>query len=247
MQGMRSAGISDFQLYLRWNMRMRMFGAASALAAGLAFSTATSRAAILTMDSTDAWNGTSPTGPTPWLEATFTDAGTNTVTMKLTAENLSTNSGNAEDVMDWLFNLDPALTPSNLMFNFVSQTGSFTDPTINATTHGGQTTQGNVPFDIDVAFATGNPSNRFSQGDSITYTITDTHAGDTLDAESFDFTTSKSPFGPFYDSAHIQNTGSNGNGSGDIAATTVTVPEPYSISMMGLTGMALLRRRRKVK
>jgi hypothetical protein len=202
------------------------------------------RASIVIMDSNNAWNGTSPTGATPWLEAKFTDSSTpGVVDMTLTAENLSTNSGNLEDVQDWFFNIDPALTPSDLSFNFVSKTGTFTTPTIVATTDDAQKTQGNVPFDVDVSFATGNPSDRFTQGDSITYSITYGGAG-TFNANSFAFTTSKGAFGPFYDSAHIQNTGSNGQGSGDIASTTVTVPEPASVGAAGAAALLLMRRPR---
>jgi hypothetical protein len=197
------------------------------------------RASFVIMDSNNAWNGTSPTGPTPWLEAAFSDTSTGVVSLTLTAKNLSDNSGNLEDVQDWLFNLDPALTPSNLSFSLVKKTGAFTTPTITATTDNAQKTQGNVPFDIDVSFATGNPSNRFTQGDSITYSITYSGTG-TFDANSFAFTTSKGSFGPFYDSAHIQNTGSNGQGSGDIAATTVTTPEPASAVVAAAAGVLIL-------
>jgi len=201
------------------------------------------RASFVIMDSGNAWNGTSPTGPMPWLEAAFSDTSPGVVKLTLTAKNLSNNSGNLEDVQDWLFNLDPALTPSDLSFNFLNKTGTFTTPTIIATTDDAQKTQGNVPFDIDVSFATGNPANRFTQGDSISYSITYSGTG-TFDADSFAFTTSRGSFGPFYDSAHIQNTGSNGQGSGDIAATT-TVPEPASAAIATAASVLFLLRPRQ--
>jgi hypothetical protein len=200
------------------------------------------RGSFVIMDSSNAWNGTSPTGPTPWLQAAFSDSSTpGVVNLTLRAKNLSDNSGNLEDVQDWFFNLDPALTPSDLLFNFGTKTGTFTTPAILATTDDAQKTQGNVPFDIDVSFATGNPSNRLTQGDSITYSITYGGAG-TFNADSFAFTTSRGSFGPFYDSAHIQNTGSNGQGSGDIAATT-TVPEPASAAIAAAAASVLLMHR----
>lgn len=225
------------------SFRKRRAGILCAMAIALGASAAATRGAIVIMDSSGAWNGTPPTGPTPWLEAAFSDTSTaGVVDMTLTAKNLSDNAGNLEDVQDWFFNLDPALTLSDLSFHFVSQTGTFTDPTLIYSTHGAQTTQGNVPFDIDVSFSTGNPSDRFTQGDSITYSITYSGTG-TFNADSFAFTSSKGSFGPFYDSAHIQNTGSNGQGSGDIATTSI--PEPASAAMAAAAGALLTLRPRR--
>jgi hypothetical protein len=214
---------------------------ATAMLLGGSFAAVT-QGAVITMDVNNVWNGTSPTGATPYLRAQFGDTSPGTVTLMLSALNLSTNKGNAEDVQDWFFNLDPALDPSKLTFSPKSQVGSFTAPTITDGAQDSVKTQGNVPFDVDFGFATGNPSDRFVEGDSITYTVTYSGAG-AFDADSFAFTTSKSPFGPFYTSAHIQNTGSNGNGSGDISGDSI--PEPASGGIIAASfGFALFFRRR---
>ena len=197
--------------------------------------------ADLILTSSDAWNGTAPTGSAPYLVASFVDGANHTVTLTLSAQHLSTNSGNLESVQDWLFNLDPALSPAGLKFSLVNQVGLFTDPTINATVQNGQTTQANVPFDIDFAFATGNPKNRFTQGDSITYTITDP-SDPSFSSAAFDFTTLNNGSGPtpLFSSAHIQNTGLSGQASGDVAA----VPEPACLGTLGFVAAGFVPRRR---
>jgi hypothetical protein len=227
-------------------MKMKNLRARSMWAAALGIGmTAAARGSII-LDSSDAWNGTSPTGAAPWLEAVITDDGTDQVTMALTAKNLSDNAGNLEDVQDWFFNLDPALTVADLSFSPGTKVGTFTTPTVNYSTHGAQKTQGNVPFDIDFSFATGNPSNRFTDGDSITFTVSYSGSG-TFNENSFSFTSSNGSFGPFLDSAHIQNTGSNGQGSGDISTTPTTsnLPEPTGLGFLATSSLLILRPRRK--
>jgi hypothetical protein len=228
---------------IRKKFRARSIWAA-ALGIGM---TAAARGSVI-LDSGNAWNGTSPTGTPPWLEAVVTNDGTDQVTLKLSAINLSDNSGNLEDVQDWFFNTDPALNLSDLTFAAGAKTGTFTTPTVNFTTHGGEKTQGDVPFDIDFSFATGNPSDRFTNGDSITFTVTYGGSG-TFDENSFSFTSSKGSFGPFIDSAHIQNTGSNGQGSGDVAdlAVATRLPEPAGLALLATTGVLMLRPSRSRK
>src|SRR5437870_2182321 len=56
--------------------------------------------------------GVAPAGPTPWLTATFSDSGANSVQLTLSAPGLTGN----EFVGQWYFNLNPLLNPASLAF-----------------------------------------------------------------------------------------------------------------------------------
>src|SRR5882762_1102891 len=65
--------------------------------------------------------GVAPAGPTPWLSATFSSSGANSVQLTLSAPGLTGN----EFVGQWYFNLNPLLNPGNLAFAEIGSSGAF--------------------------------------------------------------------------------------------------------------------------
>lgn len=213
---------------------------AVALAAGISVG---ARASTVTfLPSVEYTNGTAPTGPGPWLSASFDDHNsTGSVTLTLNTTNLV----GTEFVGEWDFNLDPALDPTKLLFTKSSSTGSFSDPSISTGTNGFKAGS-DGQYDISFSFATPN-ADRFGVGDSVTYTITGIS---TLSAMSFDFKSQPGgAAGPFFTGAHVQSIGNNGNGSGWIAPTQAIVvnqtPEPAIGACLGVVAPFLFGRKRR--
>ena len=205
------------------------------LVAALAL-TAAANATILTYDLSVEFSGaTPPVGAAPWLRATFDDGGSpGSVVMKLTTPNLTAT----EFVSGWYFNLNPALDPTSLSFSGPVKTGSFTDPAINLSVDAFKA-DGDGKYDILLDFATddGFPT-RFGAGDEVTYTITGIP---TLTANSFNYLSLPAGgHGPFPTAAHVQSIGPSGANSG-----WVTVPEPATMSVLGIGSIVALVRRRR--
>ncbi len=180
--------------------------------------------------------GTPPAGAAPWLNATFDDGGSaGSVILTLTATNLT----GTEFVSKWMFNLDTGLDPTDLVFSSPIKTGSFNNPDIYTDVDEFKA-DGAGYFDIEIAFATsgsGGGSKRFGAGDVVEYTITGI---DSLTAESFNFLCTPADHGPFPTAAHVQGVGDTGDDSG-----WVTVPEPATLTILGLGGLGMLLRRRR--
>jgi len=181
--------------------------------------------------------GTPPVGSAPWLTATFDDGNSSgLVTMTLVATNLTGN----EFVSVWDFNLDPNLEPTDLIFSAPAKVGSFADPKISLGENEFKA-DGDGHFDILVGFVTSDGlPDRFSAGDSVSYTITGIQD---LTANSFNFMSAPDGAGTglYPTAAHVQATG----GGGDSTSGWVSVPEPVSLSLLGMGGLvAMLRRRR---
>ncbi|MCH7813471.1 MAG: PEP-CTERM sorting domain-containing protein [Planctomycetes bacterium] len=180
---------------------------------------------------------TPPAGPLPWMTVTFDDGDTpGSVDVTVGATNLS----HPEFAFNFLFNLDPGLDLSDLVFSGLVKTGTFEDPIVSTGLDFFQA-DGDGYFDIEIMFnAMDGASEKFSDGETVTYTITNPGApvGDEITASSFDFlsTPDGSP-GTFPVAAHIGGIGPNDE-SGWIA------PEPTALSLLALGGLLAARRRR---
>jgi hypothetical protein len=182
-----------------------------------------------------------PESPGPWLTATIDDGGV-PGSVDLTLE--ATALVGSEFVFDWLFNVDPALDPTLLVFSAPTKMGSFTDPTIGLGVDAFHAA-GARYFDIEVAFShTAGESVKFGAGDSVSYTITGM-PGLTADAFQFSgvpgrFRDSTDVAFSFESVAHVGGIGPEGEYSGWIA-----VPEPSALVMLALGGVALGVRKRE--
>jgi hypothetical protein len=193
-------------------------------------------AAVVVFDSSIEFSGaTPPAGLPPWLRATFDDGGgSGKVNLKFEATNLT----GSEFVSDLMFNLDPALDPTSLVFGAITKVGTFDDPTISTGVDGFKA-DGDGKFDLQFAFSNAPPGTRFGAGDSMSLDITGIAS---LTASSFNFLSAPDGgHGPFYTAAHVQGIGIDGNFSG-----WVTVPEPatWALVTTGGAGLALAARRR---
>lgn len=175
---------------------------------------------------------TSPAGHDPWLIVTIDDGGTpGSVDLTLQAKNLIGN----EFVSGWYLNLDPNLDPDDLSFSAPTKYGSFDTPTINLEENKYKA-DGDGKFDILLEFETGgNASNKLGVGEKVEYTITGIP---TLTASSFDFLSDSGPKTGWPTAAHVQSIGAEADSG------WVTVPEPITISLLGLGALAILRRRK---
>lgn len=210
---------------------MRTLISMAAMTLILAFSNYRADAAVLSFDYSFEYTGAqTPTGPAPWLRATFDDEGTaGSVNFTLQALNLT----GGEFVSRAFFNLDPALNANDLVFTpSAGTTGTFNLPAIQ-TGSDSVIAGGGARFDIQFSFAMGPPQDRFGAGDSVSYAITGIP---TLTANSFDFLSVGGGQGSLPTSAHVQ--GISGDGSG-----WVTIPEPAALGLLAIAGVALLRRR----
>lgn len=189
---------------------------------------------------------TAPVGTTPWLTATFDDAlpSPSTVTLSMDIANLTA----AEFVDEWLFNLNPALDPTALIFTYVSGIAASISTGVNF-----QQADGDGRFDIRFDFPNAPPSTRFGAGDAPSvYTISGIP---TLTAASFDFSSVQGGGqGTFHSAAHIQAIGSDAEQSGWIGDSggdggdggVNPIPEPGTILLFvqGLFGLAFYGRKR---
>ena len=113
-------------------------------------------------------NGTPPAGAAPWLTAVFDDENTpGTVKLKMTASNLT----GTEFVSKWLFNLNPAISPSDISFSAPTKTGGngFDNPTISKATNAFNAGP-DMEYDIEFDSATsgmGGGIPRFGEGEMV--------------------------------------------------------------------------------
>jgi hypothetical protein len=154
------------------------------------------------------FSGFIPDGSAPWLMATFTDAGANTVTLDMFALNLSAT----EKIGEWDFSLDPSLSGLSIVFSGgPSDTAAQTIKGLNSNNVDADGSLGHG-FDFGFDFFNGG-ANAFTAGEHSIYTLTCTGCT----ASSFDFlnTLDSGATGQFHTAAHIQAiTGSPTNCSG---------------------------------
>lgn len=173
-------------------------------------------------------SGATPLTPAPWATFTFTDVGLNQVKLDITS-----SLTNGEFFSKMALNVNPGLTvtDSNLVFAFLSQTGSFDLPTINIDYDNVNVGAGGGSYDISMDFETSSAnggSRRFNESDNVSYLMTYTGQG----------TFNSNLFAPDTASAHIQAIGN------DSAWTVTSIPEPSATLLGGLGVLALLRRKR---
>ena len=183
----------------------------------------------------------SPEGDRPWVTATFDDEDTvGSVKLELDLSNLV----EGEYIGKALFNLDPALDPTSLVFGPPAKIGSFADPVIGV---GIDTFRAAGQwFDLQFEFTSSNandndPEGRFGVEDSMIIEIT---APD-LKARSFDFSsnTEYGP-GPLAGAIHVKSIGAKEE-SGWVADRSLlpmpSVPEPAMIvHLLSVAGLGLI-------
>lgn len=206
------------------------------------------QAEALTYDlSTEFSGGASPVGTPPWLTATFTQMGANTVRLTMADTNLSAN----EFVDQWLFNYDPTKDATSLTFTYVS--GILATVSTVADNSSGIAGDGGGRYDIQFNFPAGPPSARFGENDTSVYDITFTG----LTEADFDFLSAPpAGNGQFHTAAHVQGIATapgaptsgwigdeNGNGGGGGGSV---IPEPGTFLLLGagLMGLGLYGRKR---
>jgi hypothetical protein len=206
-------------------------------------------ASTITYDFGQVSSGSAPVGNAPWLQAVFTDTSmpANTVQMTLTAGSLL----GSEFVSCWYFNLNPALDPTALSFSLAGSTGSFANPSIQTEANGFKAGP-DGKFDVLLGFSTAN-GQRFTGGDSLTFTITDLNG---LTASDFnDFGTPASGSGEYSSAVHVQSIGAN-DGSGWINPTAIVandqrgpaVPDgSETVALLGVSLLAIEGLRRKLR
>jgi hypothetical protein len=215
----------------KWRTGLRAIAAAGVLA----LVAASAQASLTTFELSFEFSGaTPPEGMAPWLTATLDDHDMPGA-VDLTLE--TTNLTDHEFVFEWLFNLDPQLDAGALVFSAPLKTGEFADPTIDLGMDSFPGDGGGY-FDIRVDFDNSNgPSTRFGVGDAVEYTITGIS---TLTADSFDFLSAPhGGNGMHATAAHVGGIGPDDGDSG-----WISVPEPATLIVLVLGGLALLRRGR---
>lgn len=204
----------------------------------LAASPGTANAAVYEVRGTFGVSSVAPVGPAPWLTLTTRSLAGGSVELVFEATGLT----GAEYASAWYLNVDPATDPTQLLFSLGTKTGNFALPTISLGTNAFQAGP-DGKYDILLEFATaasGGGALRFTDGDSLTYTVS--RNGGSLDEGSFDFfSTDSGVYGPYHNAAKIQATGTNGLGSAWVQA----VPEPHAALQAGLLTLGLLWLRRR--
>ena len=193
------------------------------------------RASIIYDFNTEFSGGTAPSGPAPWIVATFSDTSTpGQVQLTVTTSGLASST----KISGLYFNLDPSLSPNDLKFQSLNGApGTISDSSLQLKENGFMA-DGDGKYDILLSYPTSGTT--FHGDDTSSFDITYSGSG-TFDAASFYFLSFPAGgHGPFYAAAHVLDTSSTG-GSGWVAPVA-PVPLPPSLPLLatGLFGFVAL-------
>ncbi|MHC4132113.1 MAG: PEP-CTERM sorting domain-containing protein [Planctomycetota bacterium] len=179
-----------------------------------------------------------PTNPSPWVNVTIDDGGTaGTVDLTVSAPGLTTQS---EKISALYLNLDPALDPTQLAFSAPIKTGNLDDPIISLGVDSFKA-NGDGFFDILLDFDKDGWKRAFNGGDILQYTISLA----SLTADSFVFPSAPDGDpGEYTVAVHLLSLGATGDSAWANDSTIDPIPEPATIFILSLGGLALLRKRR---
>ncbi len=220
-------------------MQKRVLGRSAALAAILGI--ASGAQAIFVIDLNTLINGDMPPGTNPRATATFEDQGGGNI--KLTMTN---NMASSIFISTWLFNIDPwvsGITVNYLSGNEATNFAGAAQDQYFGDANGQSSVKGGY-FDLLFDWIPPHNGNKFYGGQSSVYLI----SGSGLTEQSFNAVSvpgggSEGP-GGYMSAAKVQGFGSSGS-IGDGGGTPQSVPEPFTMALMGTAAVAGYRRLRR--
>jgi hypothetical protein len=221
-------------------MKKAIFSSAlGAIALAAAFTSPSALGTGFVYQFDNSFSGPAPTGPAPWVEATFQDTSQGVL---LSVDNGGLAGG---DFLSQLYlNINPADNAkiANLTFTLEGSTMGVAAPTIQTAADQFKA-DGDGLYDILFNFATAS-SGRFGAGDTITYLISGIPG---LSSADFQFlSTPDGGHGPFDAAGHVQNIGASGDSDWiepSMGPLPVATPEPAATAVMFLAAGAFGARR----
>jgi len=195
-----------------------------AATAAACFAASAPAAVVLSLD-TEFSGASEPEGTSPWLTATIENAGTDMVTITMSAANLV----GTEFVSQWLFNLDPSKSISSI--DYVSGQAAVNGATFSVDAY---KADGDGYYDLQFDFGLADNSDRLTAGETSVYKIT----GAGIDENSFSFFDSGGSKGDFQSAAHVQSIQEDQSGWIGAGGDGV-IPEPGSLLVWSLLALSV--------